>query len=147
MAKKQYYTSWDELVVGIQKDCANAFDDVCGVLRQELNDMLVSYTYDGNPEYYQRTYEMTDNEIVKCKKQGKTNAEFYFDESVIDSNYINNPEHHALEQGMTMEEMVDLATFGRVEDMKTYAAKRFPQLYRKAMKGNLDGATSTFTED
>ena len=39
MAKKQYFTSWDEMIIGVQNDLANAFDDVCDVLCVELNDI------------------------------------------------------------------------------------------------------------
>ena len=45
MAKKKYYTSFDEMMIGIRQNCENAFDDVCDVLCQELNDMLVGYVY------------------------------------------------------------------------------------------------------
>jgi len=145
MAKKQYYTSWDEMIIGIQNDCANAFDDVCDNLCQELNDMLVAYAYNGTPDYYQRTFEMSDGNIVHYKKTGATNAEFYFKDDMITT--IDNPHHHILEEGGTMEQLVDLATYGRVEDMKDYIVKRFPQLYRQAIGGKLGNATSTFTVD
>lgn len=146
MAKKKYYTSFDEMIIGIRQDCANAFDDVCDVLCQELNDILVGYVYGKEEtESYDRTFEMSEGNIVQYKKIGATNAEFYFDNKPIVT--IDNPHHNVLQEGGTMEDLVDYATFGRVEDMKAYIVKRFPQLYRKAMKGNLQPAMSTFTID
>lgn len=143
MAKKQYFTSWDEMIIGVQNDLANAFDDVCDVLCVELNDMLISYTYGKEEsEWYDRTYEMADGNIVTYRKLGATNAEFYFNQEPIVT--IDNPHHNILQEGGTMEQLVDYATFGRVEDMKDYIVKRFPQLYRQAMKGKLKEAVSTF---
>lgn len=143
MAKK-YFTSWDEMIIGLTKDAQGVFDDVCEVLCQELNDMITAYTYQDEPVYYDRTFEMSDGNLVSYKKKGKLNAEFYFNDKPITE--IDNPHHHVLEQGGTMEELVDLATNGRVEDMKNYIVKRFPQLYRKALKGKLGNAVSTFSE-
>lgn len=137
MAKRKYFTSYDEMIVGIRADLADKFDLVCDTLCEELNDLLAYYVYEiKKPEKngYDRTYEM-DNHIVKYKKKGLLNAEFYFDDKLITE--IDNPHHHILEEGGTMEELVDLATWGRLEDMRDYIVKRFPQLYRKAMKGNL----------
>ena len=146
MANKKYFTSWDEMIIGINNDCANAFDNVCDVLCQELNDMLTAYVY-GKEETptYERTFEMSDGNIVNYKKIGALNAEFYFDQEPIVT--IDNPHHNILDEGGTMEQLVDYATFGRVEDMKAYIVKRFPQLYRQAMKGKLQPAMSTFTTD
>ena len=143
MAKK-YFTSWDEMIIGLTKDAQGVFDDVCDVLCQELNDMITAYTYQDTPVYYDRTFEMSDGNLVSYKKLGALNAEFYFNDEPITE--IDNPHHHILEQGGTMEELVDFATNGRVEDMKDYIVKRFPQLYRKAMKGKLGNAVTTFVE-
>lgn len=132
MAKKKYYTSWDEMVIGIRKDCAEYFDEVCEELVEELNDLVDAYIY-GKPETenYDRTYEMSDN-IVSYKKIGEYNAEFYFNQEPITT--IDNPYHNALAEGYTMDEMFDFASFGRLEDMRDYIVKRFPQLYRLKMK-------------
>ena len=137
MANKKYFTSWDEMIIGLTNDAKNVFDDVCEALCVELNDILVAYTY-GKPETesYIRTYEMADGNIVSYKKIGALNAEFYFDQEPIVT--IDNPHHNILEEGGTMEQLVDYATFGRVEDMRNYIVKRFPQLYRKALKGKLN---------
>ena len=98
--------------------------------------MLAHYVYEiKTPDVYDRTYEMANEHIVKYKKKGKLNAEFYFDDKLITE--IDNPHHHILEEDGTMEELVDLATWGRLEDMRDFIVKRFPQLYRKAMKGDL----------
>ena len=146
MAKKQYYTNFNEMIIGIQQDCANAFDDVCEVLCQELDDMIIAYTYGkAEGDYYDRTFEMENGGIVHYKKIGVNNAEFYFDDEPITT--IDNPHHNILQEGGTMEDLVDYATFGRVEDMRDYIVKRFPQLYRQAMKGKLQPAMSTFTTD
>jgi hypothetical protein len=124
------------MIVGIRADLVDKFDLVCDKLCEELNDLLTHYVYEiKKPEEYYRTYEMDDNHIVKYKKIGLLNAKFYFDDKLITE--IDNPYHHILEEGGTMEELVDLATWGRLEDMKDFIVKRFPQLYRKAMKGNL----------
>ena len=135
MAKKQYYTSWEEMIIGIQKDYANAFDRVCEQLCEELNELIIGYTYGKEEKEYDRTFEMADGDIVHYRKLGTTNAEFYFKDDMITT--IDNPHHHILEEGGDMEDLVDYATFGRVEDMRNYIVKRFPQLYRQAMKGNL----------
>ena len=132
MAKKKYYTSWDEMIIGLNEDCANAFDTVCDQLVEEIQDMIDYWVYQVKPEKtYQRTYELSDN-IVRCKKNG-LNAEFYLDDEPVVTVY--NPYHHVLEEGGTMEDMVDVASNGRMEDIRAFVAKRFPQLYRKAMKG------------
>lgn len=146
MANKKYYTSWDEMIIGINKSCSDAFDDVCEALCVELNDLLTSYVYGKNymPTWYDRTYEMADGNIVNYKKIGATNAEFYFDQEPIVT--IDNPHHNVLDEGGTMEDLVDYATFGRVEDMKNYIVKRFPQLYRLAMRGKLGNVTTSFHE-
>lgn len=143
MAKKKYYTSWDEMIIGLNNDCADVFYDVCDVLCSELNDMIIAYTYGkAEGDWYDRTFEMQDGGIVKYKKIGALNAEFYFDDEPIVT--IDNPHHNILQEGGTMEQLVDYATFGRVEDMRDYIVKRFPQLYRKALKGNLPAAVSSF---
>ena len=132
MAKKKYYTSWDEMIIGLSKGCEEIFDLVCETLVEEINDLLDVYIY-GKPETdsYDRTYEMSDG-LTRYKKIGSFNAEFYFDSKPIVT--IDNPYHNLLEEGGTMDEMVDLASFGRLEDIKAYIVKRFPQLYRKYMK-------------
>ena len=58
MAK--YYTSWDEMIIGIQSDFAKVFDSVCNKLCEEVNELLSYYIYAQKPETdsYQRTYEM-----------------------------------------------------------------------------------------
>lgn len=135
MAKKQYYTSFDELMVGLNSDLADKFDLVCDKLVDEIQDMIDYWVYQAKPEQtYMRTYELSDN-IVRCKKNG-LNAEFYLDDKPIVT--IDNPYHHVLEEGGTMEEMVDVASFGRMEDIKAFVAKRFPQLYREAINGKLN---------
>ena len=146
MAKKKYFTSWDEMIIGIREDCEGVFDEVCEALCVELNDMITAYTYQDEPEFYDRQFEMdgSTGELVKYKKIGNLNAEFYFDDEPIAT--VDNPHHHIIEQGGTMEELVDLATWGRVEDIKAYIVKRFPQLYRKALKGDLPAAVSSFTD-
>lgn len=134
MAKKKYFTSWDEMIVGIRDDLTEYFDEVCEELCQELNEMVDVYIYINKPESenYDRTYEMSDG-IVSWKKLGATNAEFYFNQKPIVT--IDNPYHHALEEGATMDEMFDLASWGRLEDMRAYIVKRFPQLYRAKLYG------------
>lgn len=133
MAKKKYYTSFDELVIGLTNDCAQIFDLVCEQLREELEDLIVGYIY-SKPETdtYMRTYEMAEKGLVTYKKLGKLNAEFYFDGKHIVT--IDNPYHNVLDEGETLEKMVDIASYGRIEDMKTYLVKRFPQLYRQYVK-------------
>lgn len=133
MAK--YYTSWDEMIIGIQSDLAGVFDSVCDKLCEEVNDLLSYYIYQQKPETdsYYRTYEMDG--LVTYKKTGSLNAEFYYDDKLITT--IDNPYHNMLEQGGTMQDMVDVASWGREEDIRAYIAKRFPQLYRLAMKGKL----------
>lgn len=144
MASKKYFTSWDEMIIGLTSDIRGVFDDVCEVLCQELNDMITAYTYNKEPKEYDRTFEMSDGDLVRYKKIGSLNAEFYLNDEPITT--IDNPHHHILEEGGTMEELVDFATLGRMEDMKDYIVKRFPQLYRKALKGKLGAAVSSFTE-
>ena len=133
MAKKKYYTSFDELVIGLTNDCAQIFDLVCEQLREELEDLIVGYIY-SKPETdtYMRTYEMAEKGLVTYKKLGKLNAEFYFDGKHIVT--IDNPYHNVLDEGGTLEEMVDIASYGRIEDMRVYLVKRFPQLYRQYIK-------------
>lgn len=132
MASKKYFTSWDEMIIGINKGCIEVFDLVCDALVEELNEVLIYWVYENKHEgeFYQRTFEMSDG-LVKCKKSGM-NAEFYFDEKPIVT--IENPYHNILEEGGTMDELVDLATFGRLEDIRAYIVKRFPQLYRQYAK-------------
>ena len=109
MAKRKYFTSYDEMIVGIRADLADKFDLVCDTLCEELNDLLAHYVYEiKTPDVYDRTYEMANEHIVKYKKKGKLNAEFYFDDKLITE--IDNPHHHILEEDGTMEELVDLAT-------------------------------------
>ena len=48
MAK--YYTSWDEMIIGIQSDLAGVFDSVCDKLCKEVNDLLSYYIYQQKPE-------------------------------------------------------------------------------------------------
>lgn len=133
MAKKKYYTSFDELVIGLTNDCAQIFDLVCEQLKEELEDLIVGYIY-SKPETdtYMRTYEMAEKGLFTYKKLGKLNAEFYFDGKHIVT--IDNPYHNVLDEGGTLEEMVDIASYGRVEDMRAYLVKRFPQLYRQYIK-------------
>lgn len=133
MAK--YYTSWNEMIIGIQSDLVGAFDLVCNKLCEEVNDLLSYYIYQQKPETdsYHRTYEMDG--LVTYKKMGSLNAEFYYNDKLITT--IDNPYHNMLEQGGTMQDMVNVASWGREEDIRAYIAKRFPQLYRLAMKGKL----------
>ena len=102
-------------------------------MKEELEDLIVGYIY-SKPETdtYMRTYEMAEKGLVTYKKLGKLNAEFYFDGKHIVT--IDNPYHNVLDEGGTLEEMVDIASYGRVEDMRTYLVKRFPQLYRQYVK-------------
>ena len=132
MAKKQYYTSWDEMIIGIQNDCADIFDEVCEDLCAEANDLLTYYIYAQKAEVpsYQRTYEMDG--LITYKKIGALNAEFYYNEKLITT--IDNPYHNVLEEGGSIEEMVDMASWGRDEDIRAFIAKRFPQMYREKAK-------------
>ena len=86
---------------------------------------------------------MESGNIVTYRKLGATNAEFYFNQEPIVT--IDNPHHNILQEGGTMEQLVDYATFGRVEDMRDYIVKRFPQLYRLAVNGKLPAAVSSFS--
>lgn len=130
---RKYYTSFDEMIIGIRKDLEVVFDVVCKELCEELNDLLFYYIYEQkaeNVDVYKRTFQMTG--IVDYKKIGSLNAEFYYDERLITT--IDNPFHNMLEQGGTMEQMVDVASWGRDEDIRAYIVKRFPQLCRIHMK-------------
>ena len=86
---------------------------------EELEDLIVGYIY-SKPETdtYMRTYEMSEKGLVTYKKLGKLNAEFYFDGKHIVT--IDNPYHNVLDEGGTLEEMVDIASYGRIEDMRAY---------------------------
>ena len=72
MAKKKYYTSFDELVIGLTNNCVQIFDLVCEQLKEELEDLIVGYIY-SKPETdtYMRTYEMAEKGLVTYKKLGK----------------------------------------------------------------------------
>lgn len=132
MAKK-YYTSFDELIIGLTDKCEKVFDSVCEQLRKELEDLIVGYIYNkSESDTYMRTYEMAEKGLVTYRKLGKLNAEFYFDGKYITT--IDNPYHNVLDEGGTLEEMVDIASYGRIEDMKMYLVKRFPQLCRQYLK-------------
>jgi hypothetical protein len=132
MAKKKYFTSWDEMIIGIREDSSHIFDEVCEELCEEANDLLSYYIYEQKAEVpsYQRTYEMDG--LISYKKIGALNAEFYYNEKLIET--IDNPYHNVLEEGGTIEQMVDVASWGREEDIRAFIAKRFPQMYREKAK-------------
>jgi hypothetical protein len=132
MAKKKYFTSWDEMIIGIREDSARIFDEVCEELCEEANDLLSYYIYEQKAEMpsYQRTYEMDG--LISYKKIGALNAEFYYNEKLIET--IDDPYHNVLEEGGTIEQMVDVASWGREEDIRAFIAKRFPQMYREKAK-------------
>jgi hypothetical protein len=132
MAKKKYFTSWDEMIIGIREDSARIFDEVCEELCEEANDLLSYYIYEQKAEVpsYQRTYEMDG--LISYKKIGALNAEFYYNEKLIET--IDDPYHNVLEEGGTIEQMVDVASWGREEDIRAFIAKRFPQMYREKAK-------------
>ena len=136
MAKRKYYTSWNEMIIGIESDMADVFGLVCERLCEEVNDLLSYYIYVQKPEKdsYQRTYEMDG--LLTYKRIGNLNAEFYYNDKLIET--IDNPYHNVLDEGGTIEEMVDVASWGREEDIRDFIVREFPKLYRKAINGNLD---------
>ena len=131
MAKKKYYRNFNELMVGIYEGCQEAFNDTCEQLREDVEDLVSDVYIYGKPEQtYDRTFEM-ESGIVDVEIDG-LNAEIVFNDDPIET--IDNPHHHALEQGETMEGLVDLATGGRLQDIKNYVYNKFPKIFRDKMK-------------
>lgn len=131
MGKKKYFRSYDELVFGVYEDCKQAFHETAEQLRDDVKSLIDVYIY-SKPEMpsYERTFEMEEDDMVQLNING-LNASINFSELPIET--VDNPHHHILEEGGTMDDLVNLATGERLEDIKDYVYKNLPKIYRSKM--------------
>lgn len=125
-----YYSSWDDMLVGIQKGCQDALEPTAEELLQGVND-LISQIYRSKPREYTRTMEIQNSVTYQI---GELSITFLFrGESFFTIDTIH---HHYLEQGYSVEDMVESvgeqhALDNLLDDIKSYIQQNFSAIYKR----------------